>query len=185
MGVSGKRSSTPDLGLMGPAITTSEITRELVKMEVKTGRELVMPNYTPEGWWECDVASISDAGFLTEYEVKVSRGDFMRDFKKEKYIGGASMEKHDRLMLDNPFIKEYWFVCPAMMIQEKEVPSYAGLIYASREQNDWAIGRVVLNVVRQAKRFGNVKSVSAKEIERMRRNAHFRLLNAITEGRLK
>lgn len=35
--------------------------------------------------WECDFFSISDSGYTYEVEIKLSRGDFFADFKKEKH----------------------------------------------------------------------------------------------------
>jgi hypothetical protein len=35
--------------------------------------------------WECDFFSVTDSGYSYEVEVKLSRGDFFADFKKEKH----------------------------------------------------------------------------------------------------
>ncbi|MES2004320.1 MAG: hypothetical protein V4450_07350 [Bacteroidota bacterium] len=35
--------------------------------------------------WECDFFSVTDSGYCYEVEVKLSRGDFFADFKKEKH----------------------------------------------------------------------------------------------------
>lgn len=168
-----------DLGLGGAPLETKDIIRELVRMEVKRGREIVMPNYTPEGWWECDVLSVSDAQYATEFEVKISRADFFRDFGKEKRQGDSIMAKHDRLMLDNRIITEFWFAMPAHMVAVRDIPQYAGVIYFWRDDYGVVNGRAVRN----AQRFNEAR-ISLAEIDRIRRNAHFRFINAVVGGRL-
>ena len=37
------------------------------------------------GLQECDVVSVSSSGYIYEYEIKISRGDFRKDFIKEKH----------------------------------------------------------------------------------------------------
>ena len=168
-----------DLGLEGPKITTKEITSALLRREViERKRELVMPNYTPDGWWECDVLSVSDAGYASEFEIKTSRGDFFRDFSKEKRQGEATMAKHDRLVLDNRVISEYYFVVPAHMVTLDEIPPYAGVIFCVRDNS----GRVRCDLVRSPEKFRGA-FFSQQEMTRMRRNAHFRLLNKMIYGR--
>lgn len=51
------------------------------------------------------------------YEIKVSRGDFLRDMKITKKHDGARA-------LSN----EFWFVAPPGVIKREEVPAWAGLI---------------------------------------------------------
>lgn len=58
------------------------------------------PNYTPDGWWECDVWAVTRAGYGIEYEIKLSVHDFRADKQKakrrwngEQYI---SIHKHDQ-----------------------------------------------------------------------------------------
>lgn len=40
------------------------------------------PNKHLDNWWECDMVSITPAGYLHEFEIKISRADFKNDFKK-------------------------------------------------------------------------------------------------------
>jgi outer membrane autotransporter protein len=51
-----------------------------------------MPNYTPKNWFECDVMAVTKAGYLEEYEIKLSASDFKADSKKcfrEGYLRGS------------------------------------------------------------------------------------------------
>lgn len=102
----------------------------------------IVTNYTGKGLHECDVLAISKADLIYEFEVKISRSDFRKDFTKE--------HKH-RLLLERKGISKYdkykngkrldeqvsWFnipnyfsyLVPKDLISVEEVPEYAGLIY--------------------------------------------------------
>lgn len=56
------------------------------------------------------------------YEIKVSRADFLRDLRDEKW----------RQYL--PFCDRFYFVTPWGMVERAEVPAPAGLYYVSRDQ---------------------------------------------------
>lgn len=80
---------------------------------------------------ECDVISISNSDYIYEYEIKISKADFKKDFEKqkhknilnEKFISG----KKDEL---NFILPNYFnYVVPNGLISEEDVPEYAGLIY--------------------------------------------------------
>jgi len=51
------------------------------------------------------------------YEIKVSRGDFLGDNKWPKYL---------------PFCNEFYFICPADLIDKAELPPQVGLIYVTK-----------------------------------------------------
>ena len=71
---------------------------------------------------EMDVCSINKSGFITEYEVKISKSDFIADSKKRKWkYFNSKME----LYIPNYF----YYVCPTGLIIESQIPEYAGLIY--------------------------------------------------------
>lgn len=57
---------------------------------------------------------------FTGYEIKVSRGDFMRDDKWSGYLKCCH---------------EFYFVCPAGLIQPEELPVEVGLIYYNSDKN--------------------------------------------------
>lgn len=71
---------------------------------------------------ESDVLSINKSGYLTEFEIKISRSDFKADFKKRKWL------KHN-FNNENRIANRFYYVCPKGMILENEVPDFAGLIY--------------------------------------------------------
>lgn len=76
--------------------------------------------------WEYDVASLNKSGYLTDYEVKISRSDFKADAKKRKL----------RYYADPLFYKipnYFYYVVPENLIALNEVPKLAGLIYVCGE----------------------------------------------------
>lgn len=80
--------------------------------------------------WESDVLSINKNNLITEYEVKVSRGDFRADAGKKKW---KWYEKKIEDMISNYF----YYVCPAGMLSAEEIPPFAGLIYATNTGLQW------------------------------------------------
>lgn len=75
---------------------------------------------------EMDVISVKSDN-LWEYEVKISRSDFMADKKKNKNsfngINGPLVAKW------NP--NYFYYVCPDGLISVDEIPPFAGLYYAT------------------------------------------------------
>lgn len=72
--------------------------------------------------WEYDVLSLNKGGYITEFEVKISRSDFLADKKKRKFKYYES--KVEKLMPNR-----FYYVCPVYLISPDEIPKYAGLIY--------------------------------------------------------
>lgn len=62
-------------------------------------------------WGECDLLSMSAAGFLTEYEIKVSAADIKREWSKARWTN----PRH-RLQFDS-LIKEYYMAVPAKLFE--------------------------------------------------------------------
>ena len=86
------------------------------------GHEFIIPNIYLSGgaWSEADLISVTKAGYISEYEIKISKADFKADFKKRKH---HFFKKDHRC-----FQRYFWFVTPAGLIETKEVPEYAGYI---------------------------------------------------------
>jgi hypothetical protein len=101
-------------------------------------RSFILPNYTPSGWFECDVFEITSAGFFREYEVKLTRSDFRADAEKVKvnwrrYKDPTAQDhrKHDMLKAgDARGPAQFWYVCPPGVLSPEIVPEWAGLIVA-------------------------------------------------------
>lgn len=104
---------------------------------------IYLTNYAYKGFSEADVFGISAAGHMYEYEIKVSRSDFLADLKNKQYKhrllstrdavhtldkwkkGRRTNEAYDLICLPNRF----YYACPYALITETELPDYAGLVY--------------------------------------------------------
>lgn len=120
-------------------ITAYNIQRRLILDAYYRG-SFTCPNYTPKDWWECDLMELRKSGFWVEYEVKLSRADFMADRRKIErkfdYNFGEYRERNKHICLDSgmPCGPNYfWFVVPHGMIRLDDVPRWAGLQWATEE----------------------------------------------------
>ena len=114
------------------------ILKELLKYARSTPSDIVLPNWYV-GNWEFDVFKLSKAGYITEYEVKVSRADFLNDFTKE--TNRRYNQEYEKRGLEKPFeslrkhecligrCHQFYFVVPAGMVDKSEVSDNCGLIY--------------------------------------------------------
>lgn len=103
------------------------------------GHSLVVPNYTPVGWFECDMFSITKAGMMVEHEIKLSVPDFRKDAEKFKneWNGKHGPDfaydkrgKHERLLAsDQEGPSRFFYVVPNEMVRVEDVPVFAGLMY--------------------------------------------------------
>lgn len=107
------------------------------------GYGLVVPNYTPHRWHECDIFAVTKAALGVEFEIKISRSDFKAD--------SAKVEKHNRLALADPFgPSRFFYVVPDGMVAVEEIPAWAGLIYARRWSSEYHSPRIALRTVKAA-----------------------------------
>ena len=98
-----------------------------------------LKNAYPFKRWETDFYC-NKQGVDYEFEVKISRSDFMADFKKK--------DKHKAMIEPKGLCPHrFFYVCPKELIGKEEVPQYAGLIYYSDEY-----GLSKLRVVKRAPR---------------------------------
>lgn len=101
-------------------------------------RNYCLNNFTPPGWFECDVFELTRSGFFREYEIKASRSDFQADNNKFKSQGEwadnrwvklPDRVKHEELARGcshGPC--RFYFVTPIGLIKPSEVPQWAGLM---------------------------------------------------------
>jgi hypothetical protein len=118
-------------------MTARDIQRRMLVERYRVN--FAMPNYTPRGWWECDVFEITKAGYFVEYEIKLSRSDFKADALKQKeewvprngwgFDRRPGQKKHELIPQGLPVgPSRFWFVTPQGLLDPKEVPPWAGLI---------------------------------------------------------
>lgn len=87
------------------------------------------------GLQECDVLSISKSNYIYEYEIKISRGDFKKDFtkKKHEHIINEKFTRKRKGETQYNTANYFFYVVPFGLIAEEEVPEYAGLIYFNED----------------------------------------------------
>ena len=82
---------------------------------------IIVPNISYSWlYWEADLISISKAGYMSEFEIKISKSDFLKDFKKRKHISLTRPPFNHRIP------NYFWYVAPLDAIPIC-IPSYAGL----------------------------------------------------------
>lgn len=116
--------------------------------------------------FEHDVLSISKSWLLTEFEVKISKSDFKADFTKSKT---PYYQKKNPRMTPNYF----YYVCPANLIDIKDIPEYAWLIYVDNEEF-WKLkyintDRHHLRVIKKAPRLHSLKRDKLSMLEKFHR----------------
>lgn len=90
-------------------------------------QHLVVPNISwgigslTKALHECDILSLSNSGYATEWEIKVSKHDLIKD--KEKYHGHS-----------HEYIADFFFVVPEKLklIALKYIPERAGLFVVKK-----------------------------------------------------
>jgi hypothetical protein len=75
--------------------------------------------------WESDFFSVSEAGYIYEFEIKISRGDFKDDFNK--------VDKHQLLESTDPNTvlkkpNKFFYAVPKGLLSSISIPEYAGLL---------------------------------------------------------
>jgi len=112
--------------------------------------------------WESDFFSVTSSGYLYEVEVKISKADYQADFikfkhklfegrdekeviKEAKYKYSKRWRRNVRMApekkIDPTKVKmpnRFFFACPESLIDIKEVPDYAGLIYVN-DHTSWIV----------------------------------------------
>lgn len=101
---------------------TGEIIKALGKRQVLRNHTPVVANVTTMFDWEVDLFSVNKAGMTYEFEVKISRADFLRDKNKKKW---AMYEWKKKTRLPNYMA----YACPAGLIEAGEIPAFCGLYY--------------------------------------------------------
>ena len=151
------------------------------------------PNLTPLYHWEADLVSSTKAGLLHEYEIKVSRADFLADAKKiekhsdlvHRYLNGSKPRTQPRNDYERMLIKAglsiptartpnyFWYAVNGFEVEAREVVDYAGLLRVIWRER---CGRHVVEVVRTAPRLHRGK-VEGGDILRVNRWLAYKLKN--------
>ncbi len=118
------------------------------------GHSPITTHFTGMGLSECDVISISKSDYIYEYEIKISRADYKKDFIKEKHthiINEKSTYKRKGKGDIFYYLPNYFnFVTPRGLISVEEIPEYAGLIYINEDSS--------FEIIKKPKLLHNVKA---------------------------
>src|SRR5689334_16060999 len=93
-------------------------------LQVGRTSDIVLPNFYI-GNYEMDIMKLHKSGYISEFEIKISRADFQNDFKKSF----RENNKHDNMAKGQGYCNRFMFVVPKDMVSLDEIPSYAGLAY--------------------------------------------------------
>lgn len=138
-------------------------------------KTLLLPNYTPENWFECDVFEYTVGGFFREFEIKLNKYDLRAD--EEKRLLKTGTPKHDLLAKgDTNGPAEFHYLMPLELALECDVPDYAGII--GFEDNglpgEHLSRRVRMEIVKRAKRLHNQR-IPGKIIDHARNTCYYRM----------
>jgi hypothetical protein len=96
----------------------------------------IAPNFQTIYMNECDVISVNKRNLTHEFEIKISLSDFKADFKKtQKHrllkTGKGTVVHRGKKTNQISFqtCNYFYYVCPACLIHQDMIPSYAGLIW--------------------------------------------------------
>lgn len=138
--------------------------------------------------WESDVVMVTRAYYWHEYEIKLSLGDFRRDFYKQidNFSRRESQTKHQvytsHVQIARPRHgeviprpKSFSFVVPMGLLDNVDVPSHCGIVEYGEELGYWH-----LQIKRPAPAMPNPTKLNQLQIFNLARKASWRL--AVLKG---
>jgi len=149
---------------------TAELEEKLSIYLFSDSTQGVCKRFQGAGFSEMDVAKITSTDYLYEYELKVSRGDFIKEIKnynekidRQKYwkhsmmVEAFNSKKKKYKRKTKNIANKYYFVCPENLIKQDELLDYQGLIYVDELFN--------FTVIKEAK-FLHKDKISLKTLKR-------------------
>ncbi len=140
---------------------TKDIQLALCKYLSAKGHEHICENFG-HVVCEMDVASLSKNNMLSEFEVKISRSDFLADRNKRKKYG---LSKFEMYRMPEGYEERcpnyFYYVCPENIISINEIPLFAGLFYCNSEN--------VITLIKSPKKIHKVPSDRCKILDKMLR----------------
>lgn len=98
----------------------------LIRALQSTGTDIVLAEFAYKNCF-LDLFAVT-AGRAMEFEVKASREDYFKDFEKKMFTG-VPVNKHGLIAAGKTIISKFYFVVPANMVDVRECPQHAGLIW--------------------------------------------------------
>lgn len=141
---------------------------------------------------ESDLLTVTKAGYTDEYEIKLSRSDFMADKRKHRYESyhhvspwhglQYSRRQDDGTQLhwtgirprkiENNFPNRFWYVVPEGLVTADEVPAYAGLMYITQAGQMMQFCKKIKNAPKL-----HGKKAGPRILDRINKSAYFRYTN--------
>lgn len=124
----------------------------------------LMPN-VKLGQFERDLIRVTRAGYVVEFEIKLSRSDYLADFRKKFW--GSRSTKHEELASGDYTHRQSWrrfqpkqfyFVCPKI-VEPDEIPEHAGLIFATPHKHG-----IDVTVMREAPKLPNCSKLEVADM---------------------
>jgi hypothetical protein len=84
------------------------------------------------GCFEADIMELTKSGYAVEYEVKITRSDFLNDAKKQKFYETQPPKSKYEILQEDKRVNRFYYIVPEGLIAEPEIPEFAGLIYARK-----------------------------------------------------
>jgi len=144
-------------------------------------RTLIMPNFTPRRWQECDMFSLTAALYYHEIEVKVSRGDFRADFRDKRYKHMTLAETFPSRSLKSP-PRTFMYACPAGLLSVADMPEYAGLIHVRRYIRDYCATRYEVRIEKKAPVIRGAEKLSSEQVFQISSHLWYRYANEWKKG---
>lgn len=119
-----------------------------------TGTQVNANNIYLYANYESDFIRVTNSGYITEFEVKLSVADFKNDLKKKGYHGLSKLEYIRQGYAANSFC----YVMPKEIADKVEIPEWAGLITAHiYSGNESRFSGVICDIVKNFKKIHTQK----------------------------
>jgi len=161
-------------------MTTKELEQELSIHLFTDSTKCVCKRFMGAGYSEMDVAKLTSTDYIYEYELKVSRTDFLKETKnydknidRRKYMKHKFMKNvYESLKIKSRSKKtykvanKYYFVCPKDLIKVEELLPYQGLIYFDGEEFEVVKEATYLhkNKIDEKTKFRLMKTLSERDV---------------------
>lgn len=137
--------------------------------------QIAVPNITTVYAWEADVLSVTRSLLTHEFEIKVSRSDYLKDkrkLRKHHYLASPDLRTSSYRGVQRAYTPNYfWYTTWGFDIDD--LPPYAGWLVVTRDER-W--GTYSLTVKREAPRLHLMK-MGDKTRLKMSRWLSFKLKN--------
>ncbi len=110
-----------------PIKLSDKISIEIMNQLAGTRSDIMLPNFYV-GRYEMDVFKLTKSGFISEYEIKISKSDFLADFRKYDCWNGKKTLKHDLIKSGGRACNRFYFVTPQNILTIKDIPPHSGWI---------------------------------------------------------